>query len=248
MAAIDSSDAGTYVPGPGPGGMASDAALERGRLRVVLATVLLNVVAVALLTLLPGAAWRSGLAVALADSALLLGFVIVRRDAFMARLMVFGLVVGLTELAADAWLVDATGTLDYSIGGGPALWRSPIWMPLAWAAVAVQIGYLGSRLMERFGRLGGLLTGLLGAVYIPYYEELARRIHWWTYDGARMVSNTPYFIILGEFAIAIALALLARPLRRRGFTAAVWLGLVGGAAILVCYALAHAVIDGSVPV
>ena len=36
-----------------------DAASERARLRVVLATVLFNVVAVALLTLAPGAAWRS---------------------------------------------------------------------------------------------------------------------------------------------------------------------------------------------
>jgi len=35
----------------------------------------------------------------------------------------FGLVAGIVELAADAWLVDGTRTLDYSVGGGPMIWR-----------------------------------------------------------------------------------------------------------------------------
>ena len=48
--------------------------------------------------------------------------------------------VGLAELLADAWLVDYTRTLDYSIGGGPMIWRSPVWMPQAWEVVAVQFG------------------------------------------------------------------------------------------------------------
>jgi hypothetical protein len=55
----------------------------------------------------------------LVDNALLIGFILVRRD---------------------AWLVDYTRTLDYSIGGGPMIWRSPLWMPLAWEVVAVQFG------------------------------------------------------------------------------------------------------------
>jgi hypothetical protein len=65
--------------------------------------------------------------------------------------------VGFAELPADAWLVDYTRTLDYSIGGGPMIWRSPVWMPLAWEVVAVQFGYIGLRLWERFGK-GGLLA------------------------------------------------------------------------------------------
>jgi hypothetical protein len=58
----------------------------------------------------------------------------------LARFLLFGVVVGLTELAADAWLVDYTRTLDYSIGGGPMIWRSPLWMPLAWEVVAFRNG------------------------------------------------------------------------------------------------------------
>jgi hypothetical protein len=32
------------------------------------------------------------------------------------------------------------------------IWRSPLWMPLAWEVVAVQFGYIGLRLWERFGK------------------------------------------------------------------------------------------------
>ena len=70
------------------------------------------------------------------------------------------MIVGFGELPADAWLVDYTRTLDYSIGGGPMIWRSPLWMPLAWEVVAVQFGYIGLRLWERFGKIGLLMIAL----------------------------------------------------------------------------------------
>jgi hypothetical protein len=53
------------------------------------------------------------------------------------------------------------------------IWRSPLWMPLAWEVVAVQFGYIGLRLWERFGKTGLLMIGLLGAINIPFYEEVA---------------------------------------------------------------------------
>ena len=117
-----------------------EAALERGRLRVVIATIVINVVAVSLLTFGPWSDWRTGAALNIVDNCLLVGFTIVRRDALLARFLLFGLVVGLAELPADAWLVDYTRILDYSIGGGPMIWRSPVWMPQAWEVVAVQSG------------------------------------------------------------------------------------------------------------
>jgi hypothetical protein len=187
--------------------------LEPARLWVVLATVAINVAAVTALTRVPWSDWRTGLLLNLFDNWLLIRFALARRDAFLARLLLFGLAVGFTELAADAWLVDYTRTLDYSIGGGPMLWRSPLWMPFAWQIVAVQFGYLGLRLWERFGGAGLALIGILGAINIPFYEEMAKRIHWWEYRGCRMLSNTPYYIILGELGIAMALALLARRVR-----------------------------------
>jgi hypothetical protein len=220
-----------------------DPALERGRLWVVIATIAINVGAVSLLTFAPWSDWRTGAALNLVDNCLLVGFVLVRRDPLLARFLLFGVIVGFAELPADAWLVDYTRTLDYSIGGGPLIWRSPVWMPLAWEVVAVQFGYIGLRLWERFGNAGLLMIGLLGAINIPFYEEMARRIHWWQYSACRMVSFTPWYIILGEFGIALAFALLARMLRRGSWRVAIVAGIVGGALIFVCYAAAFLITD-----
>lgn len=218
--------------------------LEPKRLRVVIATIVINVVAVALLTRAPWSDWKTGLALNLFDNALLLAFVYLHRDGLLARLMIFGLAAGVAELAADAWLVSYTHTLDYSFGGGPMLWRSPLWMPVAWEIVAVQFGYLGLRLQEHFGKFGLILIGVLGAVNIPYYEEMARRIHWWKYSGCRMIAGTPYYIIVGEFLIAVAFALIVKNFRRSDITSAIWLGAMAGAAIFISYAIAYGITDG----
>ena len=210
--------------------------LERGRLRIVLATVAINVVGVSLLTFVPWSDWRTGLALNFIDNALLISFAIRRRDHLLGRLLLFGLVAGLAELPADAWLVEYTRTLDYSVGGGPMIWRSPAWMPLAWEIVAVQFGYLGMRLRERFGGRGLAAIGLLGAVNIPFYEEMARRIHWWQYSGCRMFSFTPHYIIVGELGIAVGLALLATTLRAGSWLRSIGSGVAAGVAIFLCYA------------
>src|ERR1035437_7277785 len=114
--------------------------LERARLGIVLATVIINVLVVALLVLAPWSNWRTGLALNLLNNFLLLSFVFLRRDRLIARLMVFGLAVGFAELPADAWLVLHTHTLDYSVGGGPMLWCSPMWVSFAWHGVGVRFG------------------------------------------------------------------------------------------------------------
>jgi len=218
--------------------------LELRRLKVVLATIGINVIAVALLTLAPWSDWKTGLALNLVDNGLLLAFLVVYHDRLLLKLMLFGLATGFAELPADAWLVDYTRTLDYSIGGGPMMWRSPIWMPIAWEIVAVQFAGLGLWWYDHLGGLGLAAVGLLGAINIPYYEEMAQRIHWWQYRGCRMISNTPYYIILGELLIAIAFTLLARRLRRDSFAPAPPAGILGGAAIFIAYALAYGMTDG----
>jgi hypothetical protein len=72
---------------------------------------------------------------------------------------------------------------------------------------------------------------------------MAKRIHWWQYAGCRMISNTPYYIIVGEFGIALTLAVLARTLRRGGMGVAIFSGILGGLAIFVCYAVAFGITD-----
>jgi hypothetical protein len=217
---------------------------EQHHLGIVVATIVINIVAVALLTFAPWSDWKTGLALNLVDNALLLGYVVLRRDILLARFMIFGLAVGFTELAADAWLVDYTRTLDYSIGGGPMLWRSPLWMPFAWEVVAVQFGCVGLWLWQRLSRWGLATAGILGAINIPYYEEMARRINWWEYRDCRMLSYTPYYIILGEFGIVVLLAILAKQVSQGNWTTALLAGIAGGAGIFVCYAIAYGLTDG----
>src|SRR5947207_14087703 len=149
-----------------------DPALERGRLCVVIATIVINVVAVSLLTFAPWSDWRTGATLNIVDNSLLVGFVVLKRDALLARFLLFGLVVGFAELVADAWLVDYTHTLDYSTGGGPMIWRSPVWIPLAWEVVAVPLRYIVLRLGAPFGRLGSLISSPLAPTNTPLHEEL----------------------------------------------------------------------------
>ena len=72
----------------------NDTSLERDRLHVVIATIVINVVAVSLLTFAPWSDWRTGAALNLVDNCLLVGFIVVRRDALLARFLLFGVVVG----------------------------------------------------------------------------------------------------------------------------------------------------------
>src|SRR5207249_7652157 len=210
---------------------------------IVLATIVINIVAVSLLTFAPWSDWRTGAALNVVDNCLLVGFVLFRSDALLARFIVFGLLVGFAEAPGDGLAVDYTRTLDYSIGGGPMIWRSPLWMPLTWEVVAVQFGYIGLRLWGRFGKAGLVMIGLLGAINIPFYEEMARRIHWWQYGSCRMISFTPWYIILGEFGIALAFASFARTLRHGSVRMAVVAGVAGGISTFACSAAAFWVTD-----
>ena len=66
---------------------AHDSGLERERLFVVIATIVINIVAVSLLTFAPWSDWRTGAALNVVDNCLLVGFTLVRRDALLARFL-----------------------------------------------------------------------------------------------------------------------------------------------------------------
>ena len=67
-----------------------DPALERGRLCMVIATIVINVIAVSLLTFAPWSNWRTGAALNFVDNCMLVGFAVVRRDALLVRFLLFG--------------------------------------------------------------------------------------------------------------------------------------------------------------
>lgn len=201
----------------------------RARNATVLSTIAINITAVAVFAFLPGSNWRTAIALNLVDNCILIAHAIRWRDRLMWHLLLFGLIVGVCELPTDAWIVH-TGTLDYSPGGGVFIWKSPFWMPLAWEILAVQFAYIGLRLFAFLGLWGFWLTGALGAVNIPYYEEMARLTHWWVYRDCPMLMHTPYYIIAAEFFIAIVLGPLSVAICikrwRRTIQAGIWAGLL----------------------
>jgi len=204
---------------------------ERARLRTVLATAALSILTVLVLRDRPWSDGRTALALNGVSIALFLAHVAYYRDAVLARLLLFGLGLGVVELAADALCIRYTRTLDYSVAHSPLLGLSPFWMPTAWMVVSAQIGFLGRGLMRRFGTISGVaLTALLGAVNIPFYEEMAYHAHWWRYGNCRMLGHTPLYIIVAELLIGLTLGPLAAWAMRAGATwrDAAGAGLIGG--------------------
>ena len=169
------------------------------------------------------------------NTAIFLLTIALRRDASLARLFVFSLTLGVVELIADGLCVRSTGTLDYSVAHSPLLILSPWWMPLAWMMVSAQIGFLGACLIERCGVWrGAALTALVGAVGLPFYEQMAFRTHWWQYHDCRMVGHAPVYIIVAELFIGFCLGPLAlRALRGPALRDAFLAGLGGGMATIV---------------
>jgi hypothetical protein len=155
----------------------------------------------------------------------------------VVRLLLLGLVAGMLELATDAAGRDFAHSLVYP-PGAPLLWASPIYMPFSWMIVLTQLGYLGWRLRALAPRvsppLAVALTGLAGALMIPFYEESAYYAGWWHYIPTRLaLGHTPAYVFLFEGLVAAALPLVTagltwRPLGRvalRGVAVGTWLSL-----------------------
>ncbi|MFI5271927.1 MAG: DUF6989 domain-containing protein [Ktedonobacterales bacterium] len=151
----------------------------------------------------------------------------------VGRLVVLGLVAGVVELATDFAGERVAHSLMYP-ATEPLLWGSPYYMPLSWAIVLTQLGYLAWRLRHLDAPRVPLglvvaLTGLAGAALVPFYEEMAYYARWWHYAPAWRLGHTPVYVIVFEGAVAAALPLLTRGLLRRPLRSAAALGLVVGA-------------------
>lgn len=159
---------------------------------------------------------------------------LLRREwrALLARLFLLGLVAGVLELATDAAGERFAHSLVYP-AGEPSLWASPVSMPLSWAIVLTQLGYLGWRLRGLVPPLrlwaAVALTGLVGALMVPFYEEMAYYARWWHYAPVLRIGHTPLYVLLFEGAIAAILPLLLSPrLTQRPLRFAALLGAVVG--------------------
>ncbi len=195
-----------------------------GRLGWISAAATVGLTALALLSLALRRAWRS----------------------LLLRLLAFGLVAGVCELFTDFSGEVVAHSLSYP-PHEPMLWASPLYMPVSWMVVLTQIGYLAWRLDTLAPRpprgLAIILTGLWGALNIPFYEEMAYRAGWWRYAPAAGLGHTPFYVMLFEGLIALALPPLLARVEQRSLRAVVARGLVLGAWI-PCAALASWLLIG----
>ena len=212
---------------------------ERRRLRFVLITLAV-VASWIVINSFFRTGWISAVILAFGVAIAYVIYIIRVDDRLLGKFIYFGLVAGFAELLADAWLVAGTKTLFYE-HGEPLLIESPVYMPIAWAVILVQIGYLGYYFYLRWGLLAAtVLTGVLGGAIIPVYEYSAKGAGWWLYEDAHrmLFGTTPYYIILGEFLLALALPALLVMVKQREFYWALPLGAAMGIWIWIAYFVA----------
>jgi len=177
----------------------------------------------------------------------------------LAALFKLGLVAGMFELLVDWALIHwlSNGRLVYLTGNDVVLLGSPIWMPLAWACVIVELGYpavrlfgiLKARIATRTAAvIASLVAGTAAAVTVGFYEFFAYRANWWKYEPAHAMIGDfcALYIPLGEFFMFLAvLPVAAKALSQpeRPLAASVEGGARFAVAIAVGYAAAYLLLE-----
>ena len=112
------------------------------------------------------------------------------------RVWLAGLSTGLAltfEVIVDWWLVHGVtnGRLDYLGAKDVVLLASPLWMPVAWACVIVELGYPAIRLfgmlrtrmdLRRAALPASIVIAIAAGITVGFYEYFAYRAGWWKYE------------------------------------------------------------------
>lgn len=209
--------------------------LDERRLSLVRRTIALAL-AGQCLAALTAAGWFAATLLTAALLGMLVAHTLRHRDRLLARLLVFGLVVGFGELPADHFGVVVTRTLVYS-PGGPQIWVSPAYMPFGWVVMMTQLGVIALACAPRLGRARTcVVLAVAGGLNIPVHELLAKHADLWFYQGTPAVFGVvPHYVILAEAMLAFVMPLLLMRLSAR----TAWSAVVGlGAAQALCIYLA----------
>ncbi len=177
----------------------------------------------------------------------------------LATLFRVGIVAGLFEILVDWALIHwlPTGRLVYLTGNDVVLLASPVWMPLAWACVIVELGYPAIRgyglLRNRMSRIAAAVAvstavAIQAGVTIGFYEYFAYRADWWKYEPARVMLGDfcAVYIPLGEFFMFLpVIPIMARAIANteRRTAAAIESGALFALSIAAGYALAYALLE-----
>lgn len=198
------------------------------RCKFVLLTMALSLAGAGACATIQGG-WQSAMVLNIIIDAIIVGYIVRRRDVLLLRLLIMAFAAGVVEVAiADPYFV-ANQTLVYP-REGPFLIDSPLYMPLGWAYVLLQIGYVAWWVLQQKGVIAAIVVStVLGGTNIPIYEALARRAEWWHYQDVPMIIGAPYYVILGEAFIGLALPFIVTPLATRPVIWSLGLGLALGA-------------------
>jgi hypothetical protein len=142
----------------------------------------------------------------------------VRGGEVLRRLFVLGIVAGVFELLVDWALIHwvPNGKLVYLTDNDVVLLGSPVWMPLAWACVVVELGYPAVRLYgiwrSKYGEWFAAFTAssiisVSAGFTVGFYEYFAYRARWWKYEPANAMIGQfcAVYIPLGELLMFLAI-------------------------------------------
>lgn len=166
------------------------------------------------------------------------------QNPLILRLVIFGTIAGILELATDHYLVSTINSLVYP-GNEPMVWSSPMYMPFAWSNVLLQLSFAGVLLTQKKGVLiASIILCIAGGMYIPLYEHLAKDAGWWWYqDNVQMVFNAPVYVIVCEALISLSLPILIVYSEHNKPRRTVYLGIIEGGWILlsayIAFTIAH---------
>jgi len=177
----------------------------------------------------------------------------------LSRLFALGLVAGIFELPIDWALIHwvKNGRLVYLSGNDVVLLGSPVWMPLAWACVIVELGYPALRLFslwrrrlrERAAAFWSSLLVAVGAGYtVGFYEYFAFRAGWWKYEPAHAMIGRfcALYIPLGEFLMFLPVLPITAPAVSedgRPLSAVITAGIRFATAIAAGYTVAYLLLE-----
>ena len=149
-------------------------------------------------------------------------------------LLVFGFTTGLAELITDWYHVAVFKSLVYDNFSLFRLWASPEYMPLGWMNTMVQMGYIGWRLSE-FLSVGKTMAivGIIGALSIPYYEEMAFHAGAWHYQNAYMIGNTPLWVFAAYLVEIPWVVPIVKKMQEKPFYFWILAGIIQGIIIFV---------------
>ena len=181
--------------------------------------------------------------------------------AVFGRLLPLGLATGVFALFGDFMLVNwrENGQRVYPEHTAVLL-ASPIYMPLLWACLVIEFGYvivriwgLAASLVPPEAATGVTVVagGLIAAVWTACTDFWAVKAGWWKYGSGKWIlgGNCALYVVIGTFLIFCAfLPILIRYLSCTGsrLYASVRYGLIFGGVIFVFYIVAHLLVETSI--